>query len=73
MTASLQRNGKPIDSPRNRMLKGKAVWASALNRRTPQTDKMTTMGTLEPQSAFLFGHHLEVIALHTVGIGWDLA
>ena len=64
MTASLQRNVKPIESPRNRMLNGKAVCTVTLNQRTPQADKMTALGTLEPQSAFLFGHHLEVIALH---------
>ncbi len=66
MTASLQRNSKPIDSPRNRMLNRKAVRAVTLNQLTPYADKMTALGTLEPLSAFLFGHHLEVIALHTV-------
>ena len=66
MTACLERNGKPTKSPRNLMFKGKAVCAATLNQRTPQADTMTALGTLEPQSAFLFGYHPEVIALHAI-------
>lgn len=48
------------------MLKGKAVCAVTLNQRTPQVDKMTALGTLGPQSALLFRHYLEVIALYAI-------
>ena len=48
------------------MLNRKAVRAVTLNQLTPYADKMTALGTLEQQSAFLFGHHLEVIALHAI-------
>jgi hypothetical protein len=66
MTATVKRNGKPIESPRNQMLNSKAVCAGAFIQPTPYADKMTTLATLEPQSAFLFGHHLEVIAMHAI-------
>ena len=48
------------------MLKSEAICASAIKQWAPRPDKMTTLGTLETQSAFLFGHHLEVIALYAI-------
>ncbi len=47
------------------MLNGGAICAAALEQWIHRPDRITTAVTPEPH-AFLFGHHLEVIALHAI-------